>query len=526
MIDPELRSNRQRIEQDDFFARMDDFGFFESVAEHLPDEFTAVYEIARVLENAEHPLGEALAPVLSVATTDDGALPNPDTLPNIIPAEEYEADLIRSVQEVPRIYPHQFLLPPNVFFQKLVERSLWLPRARAPQTYRFQSESETFKPDYRKQKVYVLFDVSRSMNMRWRIHLAKAIAVVFLQRNRKELGTVYLRNFAETVHDLQEAHDLPAYNKLISSIMHVKALGKGTVLQKALMTAIEDIRRFTSLSDAEILVITDGAAHIELKKLRDALGEDIKVHTVKIGDEKIEVDAKFVEYHLRDANTEDAEKLRTLLEKQRGLEAQLAAATGGTLKSRLSQELSGVKRQVAVLTERVGLYIREHYGKEIIELSSVYVNIPDIDPRDIVTLSQERIQELEQSVDALLEALHREKLTDDLKRAAVLYDHLDLLLEYSSDDRLHALKQKKTELEQLMQRVLAADGDDAVDDIHISEFDTDQLRNMLTGTKSSGSRIPFAKMLRALIRRFRSWLQRRRDERRNRTFAQRKNRRY
>lgn len=181
MIDPELRSNRQRIEQDDFFARMDDFGFFESVAEHLPDEFTAVYEIARVLENAEHPLGEALAPVLSVATTDDGTKPNPDTLPNIIPAEEYEADLIRSVQEVPRIYPHQFLLPPNVFFQKLVERSLWLPRARAPQTYRFQSESETFKPDYRKQKVYVLFDVSRSMNMRWRIHLAKAIAVVFLQ---------------------------------------------------------------------------------------------------------------------------------------------------------------------------------------------------------------------------------------------------------------------------------------------------------------------------------------------------------
>ncbi|MFM8179828.1 MAG: vWA domain-containing protein, partial [Candidatus Kapaibacterium sp.] len=411
MMDREVHSTRQRIEQDDFFARMDDFGFFETVAEHLPDEFTAVYEIARVLENDEHPLGRILAPVLSVAATDDGTPPDPDTVPNIIPAEEYEADLIRSVQEVPGIYPHQFLLPEDVFFRKLAERSLWMPRSRAPQTYRFQSESETFKPDYRKQKVYVLFDVSRSMNMRWRIHLAKAIAVVFLQRNRKELGTVYLRNFAETVHELQEAHDLPAYNKLISSIMHVKALGKGTVLQRALLTAIEDIRRFSGLSDAEILVITDGAAHIELKKVRDALGDDIRIHTVKIGDEKIDVDAKFVEYHLRDANTEDAERLRTLLEKQRALEAQSAAATGGTLKARLAQELSGVKRQVALFTERVGAYIRDHFGKEIIELSTVYVNVPDIDPREIVRLSEERIQELERSVDALLDALHREKLT-------------------------------------------------------------------------------------------------------------------
>lgn len=525
MIDPELRSNRQLLEQDDFFARMEDFGFFESVAEHLPDEFTAVYEIARVLENAEHPLGKVLAPVLSVAMSDDRDRPNSETIPNIVPAEEYEADLIQSVQEVTRVYPHQFLLPDTVFFQKLVERSLWLPRAKAPQTFRFQSESESFKPDYRKQKVYVLFDVSRSMNIRWRIHLAKAIAVVFLQRNRKELGTVYLRNFAEVVHELQQAVDLPSYNALISSVMHVKALGKGTVLQKALMTAIEDIRRFSGLSDAEILVITDGAAHIELKKVRDALGDDIRVHTVKIGDEKIEVDAKFVEYHLRDANTEDAEKLRVLLEKKRALESQAGAATGGSLKARLSQELAGVERQVSVLTERVGAYIRDHYGKEIVELSAVYVNVGDIDPREIVKLSDERVRELEQSAHALLDALQREKLTDDLKRAAILFDHLELLLEYSSDDRLNSLRAKKKELEELLQRIISTDGNDAVDNIHLSEFDTDQLRNMISGTQSS-ERIPIAKLIRVMIRRIRAWWQRKREIRQTKVLHGRKSRRY
>jgi hypothetical protein len=218
--------------------------------------------------------------------------------------------------------------------------------------------------------------------------------------------------------------------------------------------------------------------------------------------------------------------LRTLLEKKRSLEAQAAAATGGTLKARLTQELSGVQRQVAVLTDRVGDYIREHYGKEIVELSHVYVNVDDIDPRNLLKLSDERLAELEKTADALLQALHIEKLTDDLKRAAVLYDHLELLLEYSNDQRMERLRAQKRDLEQLMQRVLSTDGDDAVDDIHISEFDTDQLRNMLSGTKQSNSRIPFAKLLRALVRKVRAWLVRRREERRARQWETRKMRRY
>ncbi len=526
MADNTLLSHRQRIEQDDFFARMEDYGFFDTVSEHLPDEFTAVYEIARVIEDEANALGQQLAPVLAMSSGEGPADEvSKDILPNIVPAEEYEADLLRNVHELPHIYPHQFLLPENVFFQKLVERSLWLPRPRPPHNYRFQSQSDTFKPDHRKQKVYVLFDISRSMNMRWRIHLAKAIAFIFLRRNMKELGSVYLRTFAETVNELQTAHDVPSFNALIGDVMHLKAIGKGTVLQKALTTAIEDIKRTHTLSDAEILVITDGAAHIELQKLRDLLGDSIKVHTVKIGDEKIVADAKFVEFHLRDANTEDALRLKTLLDRRHDIEVQAGTASGGALKAQLNHEIAGLNKQISVLTERVARYINEHYGNEIIELSDVYVNVHDIHPEQFLQLSDERREELELTTQALLEALHNERLTDDIKKAAVLYDHLELLLKHDHDERNDRLRAQKRELEQIMQRIMANDGDDDIDDIHLSSFDTKQLRNMLEKSVDKNP-MSMARMIRMLFRKAKAWIMQRREIRRARIVFKRKLKRY
>ena len=121
--------------------------------------------------------------------------------------------------------------------------------------------------------------------------------------------------------------------------------------------------------------------------------------------------------------------------------------------------------------------------------------------------------------------LFRSKLIEDVKRAAVLYDHLEMIMEHSSDERLQRLRTQKKELEEIMQRILTSDGDDAADDIHISEFDTDQLRNMLSG-QAANERIPFAKLLRVLIRKVRNWLRQRRERRHSKVFEGRKLKRY
>ena len=154
---------------------MERYGFFDTVEKHLPEEFTIIYEIARILEDKTHSISRAMAPILELndPSTTENAL-DQILIPNIPEAKEFEADLIRSVTDVRYIYPAQHLLPEIVFLRRLAERSLWMPRARSPRNYRYQTESDRFAPDDRKQKVYILFDTSSSMRQNYRIHLAKA----------------------------------------------------------------------------------------------------------------------------------------------------------------------------------------------------------------------------------------------------------------------------------------------------------------------------------------------------------------
>lgn len=517
-----LISHRQRIEQDTFFARMEEFGFFDTVEEHLPQEFTAVFEIARVLENPEHFLGEQLAPVIMMTSRED-TIPDetPSYIPTLLPGEEYEADLIRNVQELPAIYPHQFLLPENVFYQKLVERSLWLPRPHPPQNYRYQAESDTFKPDHRKQKVYVLFDTSRSMNMHYRIHLAKAIAYLFLRRNMKELGTVYFRTFDAVVGELQTANDAQSFSELLSTLMHMNAEGRGTVLNKAILQALEDIRSLHNLHEAEILVITDGAAHIELAKVRELMGSSIKINTVKIGDERITADAKFVQYHLNDANTEDAKKLKQLINRKHDVEVQLNNASGTHLQNKLRQEIAALEKQINLLTERVSKYISEHYGNEIAELCEIYVQVEDISKTQFQYLPEEHRRELIELSDSLLHVLKEEHNAEDVKRAAILYDHLELFLKNNDSNELNELRKKHEEFQQLFQRLLASDGDDDIDDIHLSSMDHRQLLNILEPSVSNNP-LALGKIIRALVKKVKKWIVERKRLRMAQVFLQRK----
>jgi hypothetical protein len=244
--------SRHLIEVSPFFSRMEEFGFFDTVEDHLPAEFTLIYEIARIIEDQTTQISRALAPILELQdyTDKDNDLEQV-LVPNVPEAKEYEADLIRSVTEVRHIYP------------------LWMPRPRSPRNFRYQTESDRFAPDDRKQKVYILFDTSLSMQQHYRIHLAKSIAYLFLKQNQRELGTIFFRTFDLDVGELKTARDIPGFDQLISDVMHIKALGNGTSMQKALQTAIDDISHESQLSQAQILVITDGVAHIDIDSYSD-----------------------------------------------------------------------------------------------------------------------------------------------------------------------------------------------------------------------------------------------------------------
>ncbi|MDP4200199.1 MAG: VWA domain-containing protein [Bacteroidota bacterium] len=430
------------------FPVMEEFGFFSHIYERLPEDFTAIFEIARVLEDEMSALSKQIREVVRLpAAGDSQKRDKAEDFHRYTPAgDRYSADLITSYHDVARIYPNQFLLPDEVFMQRLALRELWMPVARTGVILPVDDTSEGFTFDSRKQKVYILFDTSQSMSAHHRIHLAKAVLYVFLKRNKAELGHISLRTFDEEVGDVHTAVDELSYQALMRYVLRVTHLGEGTVLQKALMTALEDIQQMEHLSGAEILIITDGAVQLDMELLRSRMDEHTLIHAVKIGHvetyaSEAQIDDMIVRGQIKDRALVDLQKQKSEIEHQ------LRVTEGAARRHQLEQMLAGVRRQI-------GLH-KVAFGHELEQLSTVYVNIDDLVETGLFLATPETIGDLEELARALA-AEAEEFLTPELtKKVAVLYDHLQFLERYETDPELAArLKAIDERLRKLLAHVL------------------------------------------------------------------------
>jgi hypothetical protein len=425
---------------------MEEFGFFSHIYEKLPKDFTAVFEIARILEDESNALSQKLSSVLKLPGMDgqDPSSEEPEDPHRYLPAgDRYAADLIKSYHDVSRVYPNQFLLPDEIFLERLVLRELWMPVVKSGVILPVDDTGSNFSFDTRKQKVYVLFDTSRSMQTHHRIHLAKAILYMFLKRNKAELGHISLRTFDDHVGDLHTAVDQGSYDALMRYVLRIAHLGEGTVLQKALLQALSDIQEMEHLSGAEILVITDGAVQLDEAVIRASMDEHIIINSVKIGHVEVHAsDAQIADMVARGKITD-----RTLLDLQsqkNEIEHQLRVTEGAARRHVLEQMLASIRTQIA---QR-----RVPFGHELEQLSNVYVNIDDLSELEGFRATSETIGDLEALVLALEEEA-REFLTPELtKKLAVLHDHIQFLQQYETDD---ALRERLSAMDQHLRALLA-----------------------------------------------------------------------
>ena len=486
-------SQRTILRNSPFITRMVEYGFLDNAIHSLPDDFSLVYEIARVLEDITHPLTNVLSPVLWLAEPDLDSKSTPiDIIPHLPATEEYEAHLIRSYRDINKIYPHQYLLPDEVFMQRLVERSLWMPAPKAPKNKRYQSDSTQYAPDSRKQKVYVLFDTSQSMQESFRIHLAKAIAYFFLKNNQTEMGTVFFRTFDAEIGPLHIVQNKTDFDSLIAEIMCMPAEGRGTILEKALLTAIQDIRVDSFMSEAEILVITDGAAHIDVPKVQMALGENIRIHCVKIGDANIKPDPKVIMNTIHSSESDDAKVIRDIQNKVKDLEGAVRATQTESRKSAINSEISYLQKQLHERLQRYAQRAMSNYGNEIIELSSIFVNVADIDPKRLFTLPPERIDEFVVLSKDILTLLKENPSAEDAKLAAVLYDHLETVLRFN-DVHIETLTEQKNELGNILTNLVQQQSAKELQ-LQLSESDQLQLSRILRSGLKKAARIPLARL--------------------------------
>lgn len=435
-----------------FFRKMEEFGFFEHIYDRLPPEFTAVFEIARILEDEDSPLRQTLEPALRMPTLESAS--NRDLIDvfqrDIPTGEEYEADFIRNRRDVQRIYSWQFLLPDSLFDQRLAKRELMLPIAKSPVILPVQDAGESFSFSSNKQKVFILFDTSNSMRASHRIHLAKAILFYFLERNKEEMGFVSLRTFDDKVGDMSTAIDTDSYKALVRNIVRITDLGMGTVMQKAILQAIDDIAIHENLSGAEILIITDGAVTLDENLIRSRLDGNTKIHTIKIGHTQIYASEKFIEEDILAGKAGHVKLVNDLVLQERELTQQLGNVQGKEKKTHVEQSLRGVRERLKKLKNELGDEYRKMYGHELERISSVYIEVDDLQDM-IFGASPEMIDDIEILV-ANIEADAEEFFTPEMtKKIAIMHDHIGFLLEYEKDP---ALRQKLEQLDERLRELL------------------------------------------------------------------------
>ncbi len=436
-----------------FLKKMEEYGFLTHIYDHLPEDFTAIFEIARVLEDETSELRKKLESIMSLPSLSEASETDMIDLfqPEVVTGEEYEADFIRNRRDVARIYAWQFALPDDIFDERLAERTLWMPVAKAPKILPVQEIGENFSFDSKKQKVFVLFDTSASMRAHHRIHLAKALLVYFLERNKEDLGFISLRTFDDTVGELHTAIDGESYNALIRHLLRINRLGNGTVLQKALLTALDDIHRTEHLAGAEILIITDGAVALDEVLLKQRIDETTKIHTVKIGHAKIFASEKHIDDVIAGGKFGNTKVLNDLIAQQHEVERLLANTTVHDKRVQLERTLGGVKSSIKAKKAEFGAEFAKLYGHELERLSSLFLEIDDIDDLALFSAASDSIEDIERLVEELEQDAEQFFTPEMTKKMAVLHDHIAFLLKYEKD---MALRQKLQELDERLIKLL------------------------------------------------------------------------
>lgn len=487
-----------------FFEHMEEFGYLRGIEDMLPEDFTAVFEIARVLEDPDSPLFRSIAPVMTIAAQEERTeqRPSREWQPNrnVTHSEEYEAALMRNVSDIKRLFPHQYLLPDEVFMQRLAKRSLWINIPRTPVIIPFKTSGSDFSPNNYKQKVYILLDTSTSMTSHHRFQMAKAVVYVFLKRNLKELGHIYLRTFDTDLGPLHTANDDRSLRNLIQYAMRLHRLGNGTAMERAILQAADDIRAQSALSGAEILIVTDGACHLDSEKIRAALGEMIRINTIKIGNAEIFADAKLLRDMASTGNSADQRTLARLEEDLRRSKHDLDLASIEAERRRIRAHISSIEGRAEELRGLIVEKMSRTYGKEIEGLSRVFVNVDDISADAIFTLQQSEIDEIRELL-AEVEADFEEGIdADSLREAALLYEHVQMLLRAGgSREQIEQLEELARRLQELLKDVLETSEqiDAAVQ--NMSRSDLHDLQMMLHIRSSQGNSL--LKLLLAVLKR-------------------------
>ena len=279
----------------DFFSYWENFGFFENLQSFLPAKFLIIFEIARTLFN-EQSSSEAWQALEDLSAQDE--IPEIDRSENIMVnrvdkssplSDQMELGNFKNINELKKALPRELALDQDVFDVKLFTKTLLVQNFYELDSDSFKSisslkDEQGNRVNKFEQKVYLLLDCSRSMELKWRSFYSKCLVSEFLRRKFESKAKIYFRSFDSKAKELFKLVKKEDFSYLIEQVLLTSTGGSSTNLQQAIFQAINDLEYEKEMLDAEILVVTDGVSKIDKEKLRKRLGK-IKLNILKIGDE-------------------------------------------------------------------------------------------------------------------------------------------------------------------------------------------------------------------------------------------------
>ncbi|NUQ62917.1 MAG: VWA domain-containing protein [Pirellulales bacterium] len=288
-----------RVESPDLVQYLAQFGLdLSDVRPQQTFMFLAARNAAHYLDDLEVPIG-----VESRRTSDASLLEREDesildviasddrSLESHLPADEMDVRLIRSTEDLPRIFPLEWLWEvyfPGLFYAKLAQRELLMPewqRAEpgagelAQEIFRREVVEDSSIDESPRLHAYVLLDTSTTMQDHDRRGIiARGLALEFLRRSHRQGARLLLRPFTDETGELSVGYGWDDFLAITRRLIELPNAGQ-TRIQAALEQVVQDLRGAGPCLGANILLITDGISRLSQNPLTRE-----ELHTFILGD--------------------------------------------------------------------------------------------------------------------------------------------------------------------------------------------------------------------------------------------------
>jgi len=442
----------------DFFEYWDALGFFDNVQSVLPPKFFILFEIAQVIFTPEL-ISDALSAVEDISREEKVEAPDRDEtiminrMEKVSPlSDNMVIDSYRTIYDLKKALPRELAWDDDIFTIKLFTRSLLVQKF-------YETEADKFKPistmrdesgkDANKfeQKFYLLLDSSKSMDFKMRFFFSKCIVAEFLRRKFNSRAKIFYRPFDSSVGKLFKLEKKEDFPLLIENILYTVTGGVSTNLQEAVFQAVSDINFDKEMLNSEILVVTDGISKINPFLMRDKLG-DIRLNVLKIGSDLVE--GNFYDMQeIMDTNRIDFDPSSINMNEVR----KKVARTGGD-----ETNLSMTERRAY----RFLLNYSEQVFKDLRQVCHRFVEIPDLEPSRLFSLTDETLDFIETNVDEFSRMEFGDRSIEDLtriyKKAYFLSEYIEMLMDFGDNAGNPILQRSYEKLKKVRQKLLEDPG--------------------------------------------------------------------